>query len=46
MASGIKCSVYDSQFKGKTGLGEEMAEKNGLQDEFKHRRNPKMRIYV
>jgi len=27
MASGIKCSVYDSQFKGKKGLGEEMAEK-------------------
>ena len=27
MASGIKCSVYDSQFKGKMGLGEEMAEK-------------------
>jgi len=27
MTSGIKCSVYDSQFKGKMGLGEEMAEK-------------------
>jgi hypothetical protein len=29
MASGIKCSVYDSQFKGKLGLGEEMARING-----------------
>ena len=27
MASGIKCSVYDSQFKGKMALGEEMAKK-------------------
>jgi len=27
MGSGIKCSVYDSQFKGKMGLGDEMTEK-------------------
>lgn len=36
MASGIKCSVYDSQFKGMMDLGEEKAgKKKGLQDEFK-----------
>jgi hypothetical protein len=45
MASGIKCSVYDSQFKGKMALGEEMAKKS-LQDEFKQRRNPKLRVCV
>jgi hypothetical protein len=27
MASEIKCSVYDSQFKGKMALGEEIAKK-------------------